>query len=739
MTTAKELRNNFTAGELSEAIDTRTSFERYFNGSSILQNFIIKPQGSLVRRKGFKYINEVKDSTKKVALIPFEFSTSQTYVIEIGNQYMRFFSQQGQVLDGSNNILEISTVFLESQIFNNKGELAIRFVQDADVMYLSHPSHPIQKLIRGSATSFNISSVELLKGPLMDQNLDTTKTIAVSGNNHNVGDTITLTASGHTPFKSGHIGSIWSIKKNSDIAYFKITAFTSSTVVSAEILYNTLPSSIHNLTTYEWREGEFSDVRGYPSAMAIHEQRLVLAGTTLSPQKIFFSQIGDYENFEEGTNDSEAFTVKIASQSGDPIRWLFSDQVLYVGTVGGIFRIRNSSNSSSITPTDIDIKKHISHGCNTVNPELLGDVPLYMQKGGKIARAITFNFDVDKYTTNNLTIDADHITGTGISHFAYQQTPVNCIYSVRKDGECCVLFFERQQDVRGWGRFKTDGNIKSLAVISDNEDNDEVYTIVERVINGATKQYVEVCSPDYDNSTINRFYVDSGLSYNGTKTGTLTISGNNATASVASFSNSDIGKQIHEFGTGTGKATITGYTSSTQVTISIIESFSSNSLSSWSIALKTVTGLNHLEGKQVDIAGDDTTQPKQTVSSGAVSLGKFSRIIHVGLNYESIQKSMPLEALSLRNVIGSSQHKITKITKASITFSETLGGLVNDKAVFSKTFNNNMNEASPLINGDKEVLITSSYQGNSFVEIKQNEPQPMTIKSVTYKFNVNSL
>ena len=473
--------------------------------------------------------------------------------------------------------------------------------------------------------------------------------------------------------------------------------------------------------------------------MAIHEQRLVLAGTTLSPQKIFFSQIGDYENFEEGTNDSEAFTVKIASQSGDPIRWLFSDQVLYAGTAGGIFRVRNSSNSSSITPTDIDIKKHISHGCNSVNPELLGDVPLYMQKGGKIARAITFNFDVDKYTTNDLTIDSDHITGTGISHFAYQQTPFNGIYSVRKDGECCVLFFERQQDVRGWGRFKTDGKIKSLAVISDNEDNDEVYIIVERVVSGATKQYVEVCSPDYDNSTINRFYVDSGLSYNGTKIGTLTISGNNATSSIASFSNSDVGKQIHEFGTGTGKATITEYTSSTQVTINIIESFSSNSLSSWSIALKTVTGLNHLEGKKVDIAGDDTTQPSQTVSSGAVNLSKFSRIIHVGLNYESIQKSMPLEALSLRNVIGSSQHKLTKITKASITFTETLGGLVNNEPVFSKTFNDNMNEVSPLINGDKEVLITSSYEGNSFVEIKQNEPQPMTVKSITYNFSVNDL
>jgi hypothetical protein len=604
---------------------------------------------------------------------------------------MRFFSQQGQVLDGSNNILEISTVFLESEIFNNKGELVIRFVQDADVMYLLHPSHPIQKLIRVSATSFNISSVELLKGPLMDQNLDTSKTIAKTAGNNSVGNTTTLTATGHTPFQSGHVGSIWTLKKNNDIAYFKITAFTSSTVISAEVLYNDVPSSIHSLSTYEWREGEFSDVRGYPSAMAIHEQRLVLAGTTLSPQKIFFSQIGDYENFEEGTNDSESFTVKIASQSGDPIRWLFSDQVLYAGTTGGIFRIRNSSNSSSITPTDIDIKKHISHGCNSVNPELLGDVPLYMQKGGKIARAITFNFDVDKYTTNDLTIDADHVTGTGISHFAYQQTPFNAIYSVRKDGQCCVMFFERQQDVRGWGRFKTDGNIKSISVISDSEDNDETYMIVERVINGVTKQYVEVCDLNYDNTTINRFYVDSGLSYDGTKTGTLTISGNNATASVASFSNSDINKQIHEFATGTGKATITGYTSSTQVTINIIEPFSSNSISSWSIALKTVTGLNHLEGKEVDIAGDDTTQPKQTVSSGAVNLSKFSRIIHVGLNYESIQQSMPLEALTLRNTVGSSQHKLTKITKVSITFSETLGGLVNNSAIFSKTFNDNMN------------------------------------------------
>ena len=89
MPRASKLQTNFTAGELSDNVDARTNFQRYFNGSSILENFVIFPQGPIFKRKGFKFLAETKDSTKKSRIIEFEFSSLQTYAIEIGEGSLR--------------------------------------------------------------------------------------------------------------------------------------------------------------------------------------------------------------------------------------------------------------------------------------------------------------------------------------------------------------------------------------------------------------------------------------------------------------------------------------------------------------------------------------------------------------------------------------------------------------------------------------------------------------------------
>lgn len=68
MPKASEIRTNFTAGELSTLINSRTQFQRYFNGSETLENWVVLVQGPIFRRKGFKFIGEVKDSTKKPEL-----------------------------------------------------------------------------------------------------------------------------------------------------------------------------------------------------------------------------------------------------------------------------------------------------------------------------------------------------------------------------------------------------------------------------------------------------------------------------------------------------------------------------------------------------------------------------------------------------------------------------------------------------------------------------------------------
>ena len=88
---------SFVSGELGE-LDGRTDFAKYSTGAKTLENFLVHPQGSATRRVGTKFIAEVKDSSKKTRLIPFEFSTVQTYVLEFGDLYMRVYKDQGQVL-----------------------------------------------------------------------------------------------------------------------------------------------------------------------------------------------------------------------------------------------------------------------------------------------------------------------------------------------------------------------------------------------------------------------------------------------------------------------------------------------------------------------------------------------------------------------------------------------------------------------------------------------------------------
>ena len=92
--------NSFVSGEFSAKLDGRIDFGKYNTSCKTLENFLVHPQGAATRRDGTQFIAEVKDSSKKTRLIPFEFSTTQTYVLEFGNQYMRVYKDKGQVLSG---------------------------------------------------------------------------------------------------------------------------------------------------------------------------------------------------------------------------------------------------------------------------------------------------------------------------------------------------------------------------------------------------------------------------------------------------------------------------------------------------------------------------------------------------------------------------------------------------------------------------------------------------------------
>ena len=74
--------NSFVSGEFSAKLDGRQDFAKYQTSCKTLENFVVAPQGAAVRRVGTQFIEEVKTSANKTRLIPFEFSTTQTYILK---------------------------------------------------------------------------------------------------------------------------------------------------------------------------------------------------------------------------------------------------------------------------------------------------------------------------------------------------------------------------------------------------------------------------------------------------------------------------------------------------------------------------------------------------------------------------------------------------------------------------------------------------------------------------------
>jgi hypothetical protein len=89
---------NFNAGELSPKIDVRSDLARYFNGCRKLENMVPMPGGGVTRRPGIYFVAEGKHADKKVRLITFDFSTIQNYILEMGDKYIRFYKDNGQIV-----------------------------------------------------------------------------------------------------------------------------------------------------------------------------------------------------------------------------------------------------------------------------------------------------------------------------------------------------------------------------------------------------------------------------------------------------------------------------------------------------------------------------------------------------------------------------------------------------------------------------------------------------------------
>ena len=419
--------------------------------------------------------------------------------------------------------------------------------------------------------------------------------------------------------------------------------------------------------------GAFSDTTGFPAAVAFYEQRLVLAGTSNQPQTIFFSQSGDFENFERGTNADDGLVYTIGSNEVNVIRYLASGRQLIVGTSGGEFIVRASGFDEPLKPDNTQIKQQTTYGSADIQPMQVGNATLFLQRAKRKLRELIFSNESDSYVAPDMTILAEHITEGGITAFAYQQEPDSVVWTVRTDGVLSCMTYRREEQVVAWHRHIIGGVfgsgtavVESIAVIPGDLDEDEVYLIVKRTIGGATKRYVERMSGfDFGSDITNAFFVDSGLTYSGS-------------------------------------------------------------------AATSISGLDHLEGQTVSVLADGSLHPDVTVSSGAVTLQRSVTKAHIGLPFTSKVETLRIDGGS---ALGSSQGKIKRISEVTIRLFRSVGLKVGTSSseldiVPFRDSGDAMSTAIPLFTGDKTVEFRGGYDDDATIVIQQDQPLPMTILAI---------
>ncbi|KKM71361.1 hypothetical protein LCGC14_1431350, partial [marine sediment metagenome] len=148
--------------------------------------------------------------------------------------------------------------------------------------------------------------------------------------------TLTLNANG---WRSADVGKF--VKVNNGL--LKITAFTSVTVVRAEIITLLDSTTAAAAGTWTLEVESWTATRGFPAAIGFFEQRLLYARTDTQPQTIWGSVTDDFENFAAGTADDDALDFTLTGQN--PIRWLSPKSTLSVGTFGGEIIISSTNDA----------------------------------------------------------------------------------------------------------------------------------------------------------------------------------------------------------------------------------------------------------------------------------------------------------------------------------------------------------------------------------------------------------
>jgi hypothetical protein len=371
-------------------------------------------------------------------------------------------------------------------------------------------------------------------------------------------------------------------------------------------------------------------------------------------------------------------------------------------------------------------------------------------------RELGYSWQASGFVTGDLALRATHLfDGFDITDMCYSKAPQPLLWFISSTGSMLGLTYIPEQQIAAWHQHETDGDFESCAAVAEGSE-DRLYVIVKRTIGGVTKRYVERFASRQVNDLEDCFFVDSGLTYDGTNTTatTVTVTGGTTwgpadvltiTASSGIFqfpATTDVGDVIVLTDANGNKyrLTILSTTSTTVATartdLVLPDDLKNLAKSNWAFARDTVAGLTHLEGKTVSILADGAVMPQVTVTGGVAVLQRPSTVVHVGLPYVSDIETLPM----VIQMEAFGQGRAKNVNEAFLRVYRSSGIFVGpdaDNLVEAKQRTTEPYGSPPGLKTDEiGVKLTPTWRQAGRIYVRQSDPLPLTIVGLTLEVSI---
>lgn len=262
----------------------------------------------------------------------------------------------------------------------------------------------------------------------------------------------------------------------------RITGYTNRTTVDAEVL----DEFSGTVATDNWLEGAWSDYRGFPTAITLHEGRLWQA----TGDHMWGSVSDDYSSYDyEASGDSAPIDRTIGYGPVFKINWLLPLSRLVIGREGSEISVRSSSFDEPLTPTNFNMKDCSTQGSSALPALKVDTKGMFVQQSGKRVYELAYNVQIQDYGTTDLTRLCPDLL-SNVSALAVQRQPETVLFFNQADGNTQALTYESDDQVNAWWTIETNGVIENMCVVPGAPE-DAVYATIRRTIGGSTVRYFE--------------------------------------------------------------------------------------------------------------------------------------------------------------------------------------------------------------------------------------------------------